>query len=175
MTVEIARSANSTARGASQDVSSRTRRASALPTLRNSRTEYYSRTVMSSFLASRASSEEKSDSRSGRSVRSGRTKAPVLFPCLHAVPVSLALFFTSPWNGPAKLVLPRARALFLPLSRRAVESRRARPGHSRYAPRVPTYTRCKYTRECIICLYTRCPEICAQRRVAAIEWGKKFE
>lgn len=102
---------------------------------------------MSSFLASSASSEEKSDS---RFVRSGRTKAPVLFPCLHD-PVPLSLSSLS--MGRAGEVGTASLALFPSLSRRAVESRRARPGHSQYAPRVPTYTRCKYTRMYYMPLY----------------------
>lgn len=153
--MEIARSANSTARGVA-GASSRTE-AFALPDWKQS-TEYYSRTVMSSFLASRASFEEKSDS---RFVRSGRTKAPVLFPCLHGPVSSSVSLSSSLFMKRAGEVGTASLTLFLPLSRRAVESRRARPGHSQYALRVPTYTRCKYTRECIICLYTRCPEICA--------------
>lgn len=92
VTVEIAQSANSTARSVA-GTSSRTE-ASARPGWKQP-TEYYSRTVMSSFLASRASSEEKSDS---RFVQSGRTKAPILFPCLHD-PVCLSLFFSFHGTG----------------------------------------------------------------------------
>lgn len=76
VTVEIARSANSTARSVA-GTSSRTE-ASALLYWKQS-TEYYSRTVMSSFLASRASSEEKSDSRL-RPERSNKSARPFPLP-----------------------------------------------------------------------------------------------
>ena len=146
MTMKIARSANLTAQGVT-GTSSQTE-AFALSGWKQS-TEYYSRTVMSSFLTSRASFQEKSNS---RFVLSGRTKAFVLFPCL---PFSLSLSLSLS-NGP---VMSMPHSLSFSLFRKGPWNR-IRPGHSRYTLRVPIYTRCKYTQECIICLYTRCPKIC---------------